>query len=135
MTRREAVLWLRAAEEDLLDAEDALRRRRWFRAAFFAHQVVEKALKALYYIVLRREPPRIHTVTELYRELYEGGLRLPPSLEGSLYVMNKYYTVTRYPDAANGLPSESVDEEEARRAVEIARRILEEARKAIYRAP
>ena len=118
--RREVLLWLEAAREDLEDAEIAIERRRWFRAAFFAQQAVEKALKALYPLVLRREPPKIHTVTELYKELRRGGFKLPPRLEEALYVFNKYYTVTRYPDAANGPPSESVDREEALRAYRLA---------------
>ncbi|NOZ89222.1 MAG: HEPN domain-containing protein [Crenarchaeota archaeon] len=97
---------------------------RWFRAAFFAQQAVEKALKALYPLLAGVEPPRLHSVTELYRGLRGWGFRLPGELEDKLYMLNKYYTVTRYPDAANGLPSESVDREEAERAVEVARRIL-----------
>ena len=123
--RREALLWLKAAREDLEDAEDALSRGRWFRAAFFAQQAVEKALKALFFIVRREEPPRMHTVTELYMLLREEGFALPQQLENQLYVLNKYYTVTRYPDAANGLPSESVDEVEARRAVNIAQEVVD----------
>ncbi len=86
---------------------------------------MEKALKALFFIVRREEPPRMHTVTELYMLLREEGFALPQQLENQLYVLNKYYTVTRYPDAANGLPSESVDEVEARRAVNIALEVVD----------
>ncbi len=124
--RREVLLWFKAAQEDLVDAEDALSRRRWFRAAFYAQQAVEKVFKALYFAVRREEPPKIHTVTELYLGLKEAGFHLPEEVEDQLYVLNKYYTVTRYPDAANGLPSESVDEVEARRAFKIAVRVVEE---------
>lgn len=45
--------------------------------------------------------------------LKELGFTLPPELEEKLYVLNKYYTVTRYPGAASGLPSESADRVEA----------------------
>ena len=125
--RREARLWLRAAYEDLEDAEDAIKRKRWFRAAFYAQQAVEKAFKALFFIVRREEPPHIHAVTELYTGLREAGFRLPEDLEEQLYMLNKYYTVTRYPDAANGLPSESVDRIEAERAYNIALRVVKYA--------
>lgn len=131
MTRRESRLWLQAAIEDLEDAEYAMERGRWFRAAFFSQQAVEKALKALYPVILRREAPKIHTVTELYRELAGSGFRLPEDLERSIYILNKYYTVTRYPDAANGPPSESVDEEEALRAYRLAVRVVEVARRLV----
>jgi len=53
--RREVLLWVRASREDLADAEDALDRGRWFRTAFFAQQAVEKALRALFFVV-RRSP-------------------------------------------------------------------------------
>ncbi len=124
--RREAQLWLAAAHEDLEDAEGMLSRGRWFRAAFFAQQAAEKALKALFFAVRREEPPKLHTVTELYLLLKEAGFTLPEDLEEQIHVLNKYYTVTRYPDAANGLPSHSVDREEAERAVRIATRVVEE---------
>ena len=126
--RREVGLWVRAAIEDLVDAEDAIRRGRWFRAAFYAQQAVEKALKALFFIVRREEPPHIYTVTELYALLKEAGFSLPSDLEEQLYILNKYYTVTRYPDAANGLPSEAVDRVEAERAYKVAREVIARVR-------
>ncbi len=131
--RREVLLWLKTAEEDLVDAEDALRRGRWFRAAFFAQQAVEKALKALFFIVRREEPPRTHSITDLYLLLKEAGFSLPEDLEQQICVLSKYYTVTRYPDAANGLPSESVDKIEAERALEIARKVVNYVREYIER--
>lgn len=108
------------------DALEAFNRGRWFRVAFFSQQAVEKALKALFFIVRREEPPKVHSVTELYSMLRENGFRLREDLESSLYVLNKYYTVTRYPDAANGLPSESVDKYEAERALSIAKEVIKE---------
>ncbi|MGB9729867.1 MAG: HEPN domain-containing protein [Thermoprotei archaeon] len=129
--RRETQLWLKAAYEDLTDARDALSRKRWFRAAFFAQQAVEKAFKALFFVIRREEPPKIHTVTELYLLLKENGFTLPSDLEEQIYILNKYYTVTRYPDAANGLPSESVDKEEAERAVRIAEMVIIECGKVL----
>lgn len=122
--RREARLWIDAAHEDLVDADDAMHRGRWFRAAFFSQQAVEKALKALFFIVRREEPPHMHTVTELYRLLKESNFTLPRDLEEQLYILNKYYTITRYPDAANGLPSEAVDRLEAERACSLARSVV-----------
>jgi len=58
-----------------------MRLGRWFRAAFYAHQAAEKALKALYFIVLRRDPPKLHAVTDLYRKLVEGCFKLPEDVE------------------------------------------------------
>ncbi len=123
--RREVYLWMATAREDLKDAGDALERDRWFRTAFFSHQAVEKALRALFFIVRREDPPKIHTVTELYWLLKEEGFVLPEGLEKQIYMFNKYYTVTRYPDAANGLPHESIDQIEGERCFETAKRIVD----------
>ena len=56
---------------------------------------------------------------------------MPAELEEQLYILNKYYTVSRYPDAANGLPSESVDRMEAERALKIAEEVLDYARRVV----
>ncbi len=45
MRRREIELWLEAAREDLVDAEEALERERWFRAAFLLSKLLKKYLK------------------------------------------------------------------------------------------
>jgi len=128
--RREAQLWLRSAEEDYFDAEVFYRNGRYFRTAFFAQQAVEKALKAMFIVMAREDPPKMHTVTELYRLLTEKStFRLPEEIEKQLYFLNKFYTVSRCPDTSNGLPSESVDELEAERALKIARGVIEHARK------
>ncbi|OYT30633.1 MAG: DNA-binding protein [Thermoprotei archaeon] len=125
--RRECRLWIEAAREDIIDAEHMFTRKRYFRCAFFAQQAVEKTLKALFFIVRREEPPHIHTITELYYLLKEKGFALPEDLEEQLFILNKYYTVTRYPDAANGPPKDSVDRIEAKRAIELAKRVIEYA--------
>jgi len=60
VVRREVLLRIGAAREDLVDAGDALKRGRWFRTAFFAQQAVEKAFRALSFVIRRGEPPKIH---------------------------------------------------------------------------
>ena len=69
--RRVVVLWLKSAEDDIYDAELFFKNSRYFRTAFFSQQAVEKALKAMFFIVKKEDPPKIHTVTELYSELKE----------------------------------------------------------------
>ncbi len=43
--RREALLWLASAEEDLEDVKIAFELGRWFRVAFFSQQALNKQLK------------------------------------------------------------------------------------------
>lgn len=80
LMRREMELWVKAAEEDLEDAEIALSRGRWFRAAFFSQQAVGKVLKALFFVVRREEPPRLYVVAEPYPLLKEAGFSLPVNI-------------------------------------------------------
>ena len=123
--RYETKLWFRTAEEDIEDARMFHSAGKYFRTAFFAQQAVEKILKALFIEIAREEPPKIHSVTELYKILKEkSGFEFPKEIEEQLFILNKYYTVSRYPDAANGLPSESVDRIEAERALKIAEEVL-----------
>ncbi len=125
MARRESMLWLEMARRDLADAEDMLVEEKWYRAAFFAHQAAEKALKALYPELLKREPPRSHTIGDLLRELKSAGIDFGErEREAQMASLSKYYTVTRYPDAANGPPWESVDPKEAERAVRVAKEVM-----------
>ncbi len=119
-----ACLWLRSARADLEDARLLAEAGRWYRVAFLAQQAVEKALKALHLLVLRREPPHTHHLPMLYRGLVEAGFRLPEELEDALYTLTKYYTVTRYPDAAGGPPEEAVGRREALDALRKAERIV-----------
>lgn len=118
-------MWIASAREDLVDAREALSRGRYFRAAFFAQQAAEKAFEALFFKVRREHPPPIHSVTDLYHMLKSAGFSLASELEERLYILNKYYTVTRYPDAANGLPSEAVDRLEADRAVKLSEEVVD----------
>jgi len=127
--RREAHLWIKSAEDDIFDAEIFFEKERYFRTAFFAQQAVEKILKALFIIMAREDPPKIHTITELYRDLKnKSDFSFPEQIEKQLYFLNKFYTVSRYPDAANGLPSESVDKIEAERALNLAKEVMEYAK-------
>ncbi|MGC9131679.1 MAG: HEPN domain-containing protein [Pyrobaculum sp.] len=101
--RREAAYWIREAWYDYCTARLLFEARWWSAAAFHCRQAVGQALKSLYLAVLRREPPRTHVLTELYRELRRGrGVELSPSLEEGVAELNKFYAVSRYPDAAAG---------------------------------
>jgi HEPN domain-containing protein len=122
--RREAVYWIREAWHDLCTARILHAARRFNAAAFYSHQAAEKALKSLFFVVLRAEPPRTHALTELYRELKRAGVDFGPELEERVAELNKFYTVSRYPDAAAGQPFEAVTRGDAERALETARAVV-----------
>jgi len=91
----------------------------------FTHtKQAEKALKSLFYLFLRKEPPKRYNLLELYRELRGAGVELSPELAEGLAVLTKYYATSRYPDAAGGPPSELFTRREAAYAVEIAAEVI-----------
>ncbi len=121
--REEGMVWLREALHECKVAKMLLEGGLYNFAAFHSHQAVEKALKSLFYLVLRREPPKRHNLLELYRELRAAGVEFSPDLVEGLAVLTKYYATSRYPDAAGGPPSELFTRREASYAVEVASEI------------
>lgn len=61
---------------------------------------------------------------ELYIELKRAGVELSPALEERVAELNKFYTVSRYPDAAAGQPYEVVTRGDAERSLDTAREVL-----------
>ncbi|MEM1598704.1 MAG: HEPN domain-containing protein [Pyrobaculum sp.] len=115
---------MREAWNDFCVAKLLYVARRWNAAAFHSHQAVEKAFKALWIALLRREPARTHVLMELYIELKRAGVELSPALEERVAELNKFYTVSRYPDAAAGQPYEVVTRGDAERSLDTAREVL-----------
>lgn len=87
-------------------------------AAFLSHQSVEKFLKAAWMHKKGRRPLPTHYLKQLGE-----GLKIPKRLMKHLLFLNPDYTVSRYPDAANGVPYELYDEEIARAKVSAAQEV------------
>lgn len=86
---------------------------------FFAHQSVEKLLKALF-AVRGRKVPKTHYIDDLAKEL-----RLEDKLVDSISELTIDYTFSRYPDVVEHVPYEEYDEEIAKEKVKIAKGIFE----------
>jgi len=121
--RREAEEWWREALKDLEVAEKLLRYGHYNHVAFLSHQAVEKALKALIIEKLRVLPPKIHNLLELGRVLSEEGIDISEIVD-DLKDLNPHYLTSRYPDAANGMPSEVYSERIARQCLLMARKVV-----------
>ncbi|AAL63805.1 HEPN domain-containing protein [Pyrobaculum aerophilum] len=124
---KDAELWLRQAERDLIKAENDLKTGDWDSAAFWSQQCAEKALKAL--LLNAGKAYRGHELLELARVIKEEiGVDVSP-IEEDLRELTIHYVISRYPNAANAVPYELYDEKKARELVERARRVLEWARR------
>ncbi len=111
-------LWLQG-EEDLETARILLKTHRYYAAAFFSHQAAEKFLKATYLEVAKDVYPKTHNLVELGRLLH-----LDDIME-DLMELNPEYMISRYPDAANGVPAHMYNENIAKRHLERAERVRE----------
>lgn len=92
------------AERDLESAAKNIGVEAFEVASFLCQQAVEKMLKAAWSHVRNEPPPYGHNLLVLARPL-----GMPPDLGPRLFYLNLDYTVSRYPDAANGIPYEQYD--------------------------
>jgi len=118
--REEARNWLKQGLKDLKTAEKNLKIKEYYASAFFAHQAVEKVLKALFIQKKRKLPPPTHSLIFLGKSV-----DAPKSLYWMLRKLNPDYVLTRYPDAAYGLPYELYDENLAKEKISMAKKVIE----------
>ncbi|MHC1586535.1 MAG: HEPN domain-containing protein [Candidatus Hecatellaceae archaeon] len=112
--------WLAEALDDLSAAEILLREGKYGKACFFSHQASEKATKALMIYKFKRYD-EIHSVAELLRRI-----QAPGELVEIGEQLDRYYIPTRYPNAwPSGPPHTHYRRDEAEKAVEAARRIIQ----------
>ncbi|MDW7971574.1 MAG: HEPN domain-containing protein [Nitrososphaerota archaeon] len=93
---------------------------KYYASVFFAEQAAEKALKATYIHLKKDFPFRIYNLVELLQaldidrnDLIDAAMDLTPE-----------YIVTRYPDAANGIPAYLYNEKMAKDHLEKSRNIV-----------
>ena len=117
--REEARNWLAQARAELASARAAIGFGSHYLAAFCAHQAVEKALKAGWLDRKREVPPHTHNLLDLAVPFSPPG-----EIAGMLRRLNPHYSVSRNPDAANGVPALLYDESIARPLVDAAEKVM-----------
>jgi HEPN domain-containing protein len=118
--REEARRWWTLAGDDLTAARHAAAAGDHYVAAFYSEQAAEKALRALWITRRRQLAPRTHDLTEL-----ASGVDVPADFETRLLLLNPAYVNTRYPDAANGVPSRIYNDEIAGNLMRYAEEIMD----------
>ena|SRR5437763_13591978 len=109
----------RQADRDLVNARKNLTIEAYEVAAFLAEQAVEKYLKGVWVLTKKQPAPHTHALTEL-----GDGLEVPADLRRHLADLTQDYTVSRYPDAANGVPYELYDDTTARTKLDNAEAVI-----------
>ena len=118
--REETLRLLKQADRDLENARRNIDIGACEVAAFLAEQSVEKYLKGAFLEVKRTAAPRTHYLMELGQEL-----GAPQPIVKDLAYLTPDYTVSRYPDAANGILYEIYDQELAEKKIAAAKRVIE----------
>ena len=116
--------WLRQAEQDLEAAQYLLEGQRYNLACFMGEQAGEKAVKGFLYSH-GAEDVWGHSLVDLCEDakLLDPGFN---ALKPDAILLDKYHDITRYPNFIPGgaIPSESFEEVDARRAIELAQEVL-----------
>jgi len=117
--------WLKDAEEDLLSAEILFENKANKGACYHAQQAAEKALKAL---VIKQggKPQRVHDLIELRGEVARLGLAVDLDEDDAVFLNSVYKG--RYPAEDGLLPHGAPDDDDAKRAVDAARRLVARAK-------
>jgi HEPN domain-containing protein len=87
--------WFRQAEYDLGTAEAMFSAGRYIYTVFMCHLSIEKALKGLYAIKFKKDPPKIHNLN-YFCETAE--IILGEDLHDFIDNLNDLSVPTRYPD-------------------------------------
>lgn len=119
MIREEALDWWSEAKHNIRQARRNFEIEEYSVSAFLCHQASEKALKALYIVKKLRLPPRGCDLTKV------GRLLDAKEIIDELKILNPHYMISRYPNAANAVPSEVYTKEVAERRLLAATKVLE----------
>lgn len=116
--REEISNWWKQAQADLQSAENSFKAGDYYLAVFMCQQAVEKGLKALCLLRLKKSIPG-HSL------IYLGKiLKAPHQIWKDIQSLNPEYITTRYPDVANAAPVDIYNEEIAKAHIQEAKRIL-----------
>jgi|WetSurMetagenome_2_1015567.scaffolds.fasta_scaffold513677_1 HEPN domain-containing protein len=122
--RSEASNWWKQALKDLETASKNLEIEEYYVTAFFSQQATEKALKALYLDKLRESSGPTHSLIFLGKNV-----GIPEEFYSSLRKLSPDFIITRYPDAANGVPYDLYDEEIAEERLKLSQKVLKWVKK------
>lgn len=117
--RGEVENWYKQAKIDLDAAKKILNIEQYYVSCFLSQQAAEKSLKALYIHITKELPPHTHNLIEI-----GTSLKCPSEIMVCLRELNPAYTVSRYPNAANGIPAEQYDKEIAQRHIKCAEKVV-----------
>lgn len=97
--KKETILWLNFAKEDLKNMEIMWDAYRYGPTAFYCQQLLEKIMKAVIVEFIDKRPPKIH---DLLRLKEDSQIKLPENWDKTLKLLTRHYYLVRYPDMTKG---------------------------------
>lgn len=113
--REEVRRWVEQGRAELAMARSLVESGGYSGAAFHCHQAAEMLMKGLWIHRKRSAAPRFHDLVQLGVEL-----QAPEAVRAALRRLNPEYVVSRYPDAANGIPAQNYDRARAEELLALA---------------
>lgn len=130
--KEEGRRWFTQCERDFSALKDLMAGGHYHLVCFNAQQVAEKALKAFLYYQ-GKEFVFAHSVTKLCEEAAKYNKSFAV-LRKEIKTLDTYYLEARYPNAlVDNIPAEFFDEDDAKEAVEMAKKALEFVKEKIKR--
>jgi len=117
--RREIKNWWKQAQADFTSAEHLLQTGDYYFSVFACHQAVEKGLKALVLLRLRKISTG-HSLIYLAQLL-----KVPNEIFKITQNLNAEYITTRYPDVADAAPVDIYNKDIAKEHLDGTKRIIE----------
>ncbi|PIX77477.1 MAG: DNA-binding protein [bacterium (Candidatus Ratteibacteria) CG_4_10_14_3_um_filter_41_18] len=116
--------WFDFAREDLIVAKASFKEKVYNQVCFHCQQGTEKMLKG-FLKSKKQNLPKTHFLEELI-ELCSNINHQFKSLKSRCSILDRYYILTRYPDAIPGMLSEGLPEKkDAEEALETLRKIMD----------
>ena len=118
--------WWDQAQADLKTARDLIVAKNYYASVNYSQQSAEKSLKAVYLLIHKKIPPKIHDLVELARLVHT-----PEAVILQAGKLTITYFSSRYPGTAPEIPAKYYDQEKARRHLQEAEVIIQWAQEKI----
>jgi HEPN domain-containing protein len=92
--------WIKSSNYDIKTADHMFKTGRYVYVLFMCHLAVEKLLKALYEVTLKKIPPKTHNLIYLSNA---AGIKVPEEHLKTVESLNDLSVVTRYPEDIEAL--------------------------------
>jgi len=126
MTREEIENWYKQGLSDFINVQKMFNIGIYDSATFYCEQAVQKLLKALWMKIKKSYPPKTHNISNLGVQL-----NAPPKIITEIQKIAPFYFISRYPDAANGVPAEIINKKVAEEIIQAAKEVIDWIKKSI----